>query len=71
MTDRNGNNRFSGGLIEDISFSVEIFNLFGFKNQASFQWVKTVNNQEGIPNIFAVPNYLTGRLLNLRLMVKF
>ena len=70
MTDRNGKIRTSN-LIRDITFSVEVFNLFGFKNQASYQWIKTVSNQEGIPNIFAVPNYLTGRLLNARLSVKF
>ena len=27
--------------------------------------------QEGFPNKFTVPNYLTGRLLNVRLTVKF
>jgi hypothetical protein len=71
MTDRNGNRRFVSSRIKDLSFSLEVFNLFGFKNQASYQWVKTVSNQEGIPNIFAVPNYLTGRLLNLRVNLKF
>ncbi len=71
MTDRNGKRRYSGSFFDDISFNAEIFNLFGFKNQASFQWVKTVSNQEGIPNIFAVPNYLTGRLLNFRITAKF
>lgn len=71
MTDRHGNRRILSENLKDISVSLEVFNLFGFKNQASFQWVKTVSNQEGIPNIFAVPNYLTGRLLNLRVAVKF
>jgi len=70
MTDRNGNRRIIS-ILDDLSFSIEVFNLFGFKNQASYQWVKTVSNQEGIPNIFAVPNYLTGRLLNLRVNLKF
>ena len=70
MTDRQGNHRVSDRFIKDLSFTLEIFNLFGFKNQGSYQWIKTVSNQEGIPNIFAVPNYLTGRLLNLRLPSK-
>lgn len=71
MTDRHGNRKYAAGFIKDFFFSAEVFNLFGFKNQASYQWVKTVGNQEGIPNIFAVPNYLTGRLLNLRIVIKF
>lgn len=71
MTDKFGNKRSATGFMKDLFFSAEVFNLFGFKNQASYQWIKTVGNQEGIPNIFAVPNYLTGRMLNLRLTVKF
>jgi hypothetical protein len=71
MTDKNGNRRTINNLIKDLSFSVEIFNLFGFQNQASYQWIRTVSNQEGIPNVFAVPNYLTGRLLNVRITLRF
>ena len=51
--------------------NIEIFNLFNFKNQASYQWVQTVNNQEGYPNTFAIPNNLTGILLNLRISARF
>ena len=71
ITNKLGNRRMAAGFISDLWFSAEVFNLFGFNNQASYQWVRTVSNQEGIPNMFAVPNYLTGRLLNLRLTVKF
>jgi hypothetical protein len=71
ITDKHGNRRISGSFIKDLWFSVEVFNLFGFDNMASYQWVRTVSNQEGLPNLFAVPNYLTGRLLNLRLTMKF
>ncbi len=56
---------------EDVWVNFEIFNLFGLKNQASFQWVKTVQNNEGLPNLFGVPNYLTGRIFNVRLGAKF
>jgi len=71
VTDRNGqrNERMAG--LEDLRFSIEIFNLFDFENQASYQWIRTVSNQEGTPNLFAVPNYLTGRLLNFRLAAMF
>jgi len=51
--------------------NIEIFNLFNFKNQASIQWVRMVNNQEGDPNTFAVPNHLTGILPNLRISARF
>jgi hypothetical protein len=57
--------------LKDAWINLEIFNLFGYENQASYQWVRTVSNQEGLPNVFAVPNYLTGRLINLRLSVRF
>ncbi len=71
ITDRTGNRRIPSNFIKDLWFNVEVFNLFGFNNMASYQWVRTVSNQEGLPNMFAVPNYLTGRLLNLRLTLKF
>lgn len=57
--------------INDAWINIEVFNLFGFKNPASYQWIKTVSNQEGIPNLFAVPNYLTGRVVNFRISVEF
>jgi hypothetical protein len=70
VTDRNGNRRFVSNTIKDLYGSLEVFNLFGFNNQASYQWVRTVSNQEGLPNMFAIPNYLTGRLFNIRLTIK-
>ncbi|HJZ39961.1 MAG TPA: TonB-dependent receptor [Bacteroidales bacterium] len=70
VTDRNGNRRFVSKYIRDLYGSLEVFNLFGFNNQASYQWVRTVSNQEGLPNMFAIPNYLTGRLFNIRLTLK-
>ena len=51
--------------------SFEIFNLFGLENEASYQWVKTVKNSLNSINTFAVPNYLTGRILNLKIVGKF
>jgi hypothetical protein len=71
VTDKNGNRKIGAYFIHDAWVSLEIFNLFGFNNMASYQWVRTVSNQEGLPNMFAVPNYLTGRLFNLKLTVQF
>ena len=44
--------------------SLEIFNLLGIKNVMSKQWIQDVN---GI--YFSVPNYLTNRRINLKLIV--
>lgn len=69
--DKYGNERQGIYLLRDLSVGFEVFNLFDFRNQASYQWVRTVSNQEGVPNIFAVPDYLTGRLFNVRISAKF
>jgi hypothetical protein len=46
--------------------SLEVFNLFGTNNTISYLWIKDVTNRT-----YAVPNYLTNRLLNLRLQANF
>lgn len=51
--------------------SAEIFNLLGIKNEASYIWVKTISDQQGVPGQFGVPNYLTGRRFNVKLSVAF
>lgn len=57
--------------VKSFWLGVEIFNLFDIKNKASFMWVQTVANQENVPNLFAVPNYLTSRRLNVKMTLKF
>ena len=52
--------------LSSIWLSAEIFNLFDNQNTISYFWVKDVNN-----NLWGVPNYLTGRRLNLSMIVKF
>ena len=44
----------------------EIFNLLNINNTVSYLWLKDVDNIQ-----FAVPNYLTGRQFNLKLILKF
>jgi hypothetical protein len=51
---------------ETIWISLEVFNLLGVSNEVSYTWVKDINN-----TVYAVPNYLTGRRLNLKLNVRF
>lgn len=51
---------------DSLWLSVEIFNLLGIRNTISYLWVSDV-----VQNQYAVPNYLTSRLLNIKLQAKF
>jgi len=51
---------------KNIWLGVDCFNLFGIKNVNSYYWVNDIANQQ-----WAVPNYLTGRLLNVRVSAEF
>ncbi|RZL17486.1 MAG: TonB-dependent receptor [Pedobacter sp.] len=44
----------------------EVFNFLNINNTASYLWLKDVNSIQ-----YAVPNYLTGRQLNFKLIAKF
>ena len=44
---------------------VEVFNLLNINNTVSYLWLKDVNNVN-----YAIPNYLTGRQLNFKLIFK-
>lgn len=57
--------------VKNMWISAEIFNLLGINNTISYLWVRTIANQAGVPDIFAVPNYLTGRRFNVKLTVRF
>jgi hypothetical protein len=70
-TDRVINETNLANYFKSIWLNIEIFNLLGVENQISYQWVRTIKNQFGIPNLFAVPNFLTGRIINLRINAKF
>lgn len=60
--------QFEGYLkyFKTLDLSLEVFNLLGTNNTVSYLWVKDVTNRT-----YAVPNYLTNRLLNLRLQASF
>ena len=53
-------------IVDDIQLSLEVFNLFNYKNVVSFLWVSDYDNI-----YYGVPNYLTARQLNLKLTVTF
>lgn len=51
---------------KDLWIGVEVFNLFDINNTISYTWVRDVYNTE-----YAVPNYLTSRLFNVKLSGRF
>ena len=55
-----------GRLFTDLSLSVEVFNLFNYRNVVSFIWVADYTSV-----YHAVPNYLTSRQLNLKITATF
>lgn len=52
--------------VKNLWASLEVFNLLQIKNTISYLWVKDVNNRQ-----YGVPNYLTPRQLNLKLLAEF
>ncbi len=58
--------RPSPSAIKKVWLGVDCLNLFGISNVNSYYWVTDVTNRQ-----WAVPNYLTGRQLNARLIVEF
>ena len=55
-----------GRLFDDLSLTVEVFNLFDHHNVVSFIWVSDYTN-----TYWAVPNYLTARQVNVKLSATF
>ncbi|MFS4469397.1 carboxypeptidase-like regulatory domain-containing protein [Maribacter sp. 2210JD10-5] len=51
---------------EEFGLGFEIFNLFNNQNSITNTWVRDVDSK----NEFAVPNFLTSRVLNLRLQMR-
>ncbi len=52
--------------LKNIWLGADIFNLFGFNNVNSYFWITDAHNVS-----YAIPNYLTGRQLNARVIVDF
>ena len=52
--------------LKNIWLGLDIFNLFDIKNTSSYYWITNIDNHQ-----YAIPNYLTGRQLNVRLIVDF
>jgi len=52
--------------LKNVTLGVDCLNLFGIDNVNSYYWVTDVTNQQ-----YAVPNYLTGRQINGRVLIEF
>lgn len=55
-----------GRSIKNAWLGLDCFNLLGIDNVNSYYWVTDITNTQ-----YAVPNFLTGRQLNVRLSVEF
>ena len=51
---------------KNVWLGIDAFNILGINNVNSYYWVKDINNHN-----YAVPNYLTGRLINFRVLMEF
>ncbi len=49
----------------DTWLDLEIFNLMDISNEASYTWVRTITTSE-----YAIPNFLTGRRISLKLKIE-
>ena len=58
-------------IINEITFSFEVFNLFGIKNIASYTWVEAYDVRTQSLGQYAVPNNLTDRRFNAKLNINF
>ena len=63
--DKARKNNFWGKNFTDALISLEIFNLLGINNVLSKQWIQDVQGK-----YYAIPNYLTQRRINLKLICK-
>ena len=58
--------RQSNSIFRNVWLGLDCLNLFGINNVNSYYWITDVTNQQ-----YAVPNYLTGRQLNARVLLEF
>ncbi len=65
-----GKKQFNSGWkkpFKELSFGFEIFNIFDVQNSITNTWVRDVDTKRQ----FAIPNYLTPRVFNVRTTMKF
>ncbi len=52
--------------VRNLWLGIDCFNVFDLNNVSGYYWVTDISNRQ-----YAVPNYLTGRMLNARLLLEF
>lgn len=52
---------------KELNLGLELFNVFDVRNSITNTWVRDVYSK----NQFAIPNFMTGRVLNVKLKMKF
>ncbi|MDY3852182.1 MAG: carboxypeptidase-like regulatory domain-containing protein [Prevotella sp.] len=62
----NNENRSRQLMFKNIWLGLDCLNIFGISNVNSYYWITDVTNQQ-----YAVPNYLTGRQLNAKVLFEF
>lgn len=66
ITDKNRGEKKFTTWFHDGWVSLEIFNILGINNTINYSWIEDVNGRQ-----YAIPNFLTGRRINLKLALKF
>ena len=62
----NNEDRHARMAMKNLWLGIDCLNLLGINNVNSYHWVTDVTNQQ-----YAVPNYLTGRQINARILLEF
>ena len=62
----NNEHKTSNSIFRNIWLGIDCLNLFGISNVNSYYWITDVTNHQ-----YAVPNYLTGRQINARILCEF
>lgn len=66
ITDKNRGKRKMTTWFKEGFVSLEIFNILGINNTINYTWIEDVSGRQ-----YAIPNFLTGRRINLKLIAKF
>lgn len=61
----------SRGNYRSLWIGAEVYNILDIKNTISYFWLKTISADPNVPGEFAVPNYLSGRRINIKLTARF
>ncbi len=64
------NKQFNSGMLKDfkeLSFGLELFNMFDIQNSITNTWVRDAYSKRS----YGIPNYMTRRVLNFKLDMKF